>query len=300
MTATAPLQQLLAGDVQVGRDLGEERIEISPELVRWYIEAVESEHPWYTGDSPFGEPIAPALVLHNAPYRRPLNWYLPNLYGNLHAKMAWELFRPIPVGATVLRHGTVVDRYLRRDREFVVAEAEIEDEQGRLYCRTRTTQSFLADPSIGGTVVERGRERQEGRQFRPDEPAGEVLEAIEGKRHLVTAEQCDRFSNDRRNYHNDVAEAEKLGFREVVVQGTLSICFLSDMLTERFGEGWFLGGRLNVNLVNVLWAGEAVRARGVVRSCVREGSVQRVQLDVWTEKDDGTRTIAGTASAIVP
>lgn len=300
MTTTATLQELLAGDVQVGRDLGEERIEISAELVRWYVEAVEAEHPWYTGDSPFGGPIAPALVLHNAPYRRPTNWYLPNLYGNLHAKMAWELFRPIPVGATVLRHGVVVDRYQKRDRDFVVAEAEIADEQGRLYSRTRTTQSFLADPSASGTVVERGREQQAGRQFRAVPAPSGALESIEGNRHLVTPQQCDRFSSDHRNYHNDVAEAAKLGFREVVVQGTLSICFLSDMLTERFGEGWFLGGRLSVNLVNVLWAGEAVRARGVVRERSREGSVQRVQLDVWTEKDDGTRTIAGTASAIVP
>jgi acyl dehydratase len=299
MTTTAPLQDVMEREVQVGRDLGEEQIEISAELVRWYIEAVETEHPWYTGASPFGGPIAPALVLHNAPYRRPLNWYLPNLYGNLHAKMAWELFRPIPVGSTVLRHGTVVDRYLKRDREFMVAEAEIEDEHGRLYCRTRSTQSFLANPSVTGTVVERGRETESGRQFRVEEPAGDVLAEIEGKRHLVTPQQCDRFSNDRRNYHNDVEEAAKLGFREVVVQGTLSICFLSDMLTERYGEGWFLGGRLSVNLVNVLWAGEAVRARGAVRGRTREGSVQREQLDVWTEKDDGTRTIAGSASAIV-
>lgn len=300
MTAAARLQEVIAGDVQVGRDLGEERIEVSPELVRWYMEAVEAEHPWYTGASPFGGPIAPALVLHNAPYRRPLNWYLPNLYGNLHAKMAWELFRPVPVGATVLRHGTVVDRYQKRDRDFVVAEAEIEDEQGRLCARTRTTQSFLADPSTTGTVVDRGRERQAGRQFRAEPVAGEVLEELTGARHLVTPQQCDRFSSDRRNYHNDVAEAAKLGFREVVVQGTLSICFISDLLTERYSEGWFLGGRMNLNLVNVLWAGEAVRARGVVRSRSREGSVQREQLEVWTEKDDGTRTIAGTASAIAP
>ncbi|HZU75267.1 MAG TPA: hypothetical protein VFA70_00780 [Dehalococcoidia bacterium] len=299
MTATDTLAARLARDVQVGTDTGDEAIAITPELVQWYVEAVEADHPWYHGDSPFGGPVAPALVLHNAPYRSLNLWYLPNRYGNLHAKMQWELFRPLMVGSTVFRSGVVVDRYLRRDRDFVVAESELRDEQGRLCARTRTTQSFLADPERTGIVVERGREQRRDRPFQPAEAPSEALRSIAGPRHLVTAEQCHRFSGGRPNYHNDAAEAEKLGFREVVVQGTLSICFLSDMMTEAYGEGWWLGGRIQLNLVNILWAGEAVQAKGIVRERVREGSVWREHLDVWTEKDDGTRTIAGTASAIV-
>ncbi|MHB8577579.1 MAG: hypothetical protein ACYDCQ_19880 [Dehalococcoidia bacterium] len=298
MTTTAGLLSAIGADVQVGQDMGREEIPITPELVRWYEEAVETSHPWYAGDSPFGGPVAPALVLHNPQYRSSREWYLPNLFGNLHAKMAWQLFRPVPVGATLVRRGTVLERYLKRDREFVVAEAQLFGEDGALCARTQTWQSFLADPSVTGIVIDRGREHAAGRAFVPAEPRGEALRLVEGARHVVTPEQCNRFSSDRRNYHNDPAEAEKLGFKEVVVQGTLSVCFISDMMTQVYGEGWFLGGRMQLNLVNVLWAGEAVRARGVVRSRVREGRVWREQLDVWTEKDDGTKTIAGSASAV--
>ncbi len=72
-------------EVYVGRDYGGREVEITPELVRHYAEAVGDENPWYFGDSPFGGPVAPALILHSEVYRD-ISWYLPNIYGNLHAK----------------------------------------------------------------------------------------------------------------------------------------------------------------------------------------------------------------------
>jgi hypothetical protein len=299
MTSSETLAATIKADVQVGSSTGDELVEITPELVNWYVEAIESDHAWYHGESPFGGPIAPALILPSAPYRSANLWYLPNRYGNLHAKMQWELFRPINVGEFIARSGVVVDRYLKRDRDFVVAESELRDEQGLLVARTRATQSFLADQSRTGIIVERGREQQADRAFKAPEAAAEGEQPIEGRRHVVTLDQCNRFSGGRPNYHNDPKEAEKLGFREVVVQGTLSICFLSDLMTDTYEAGWWLGGRMQLNLVNVLWAGEAVQAKGIVRQRTREGSVWREHLDIWTEKDDGTRTIAGTASAVL-
>ncbi len=304
MTATQSLAELRGQASYVGQDLGVERHRITPELVRWYIETIGDDHPWYTGPSPFGGPVAPALVIHNPAYggqgeglavRRSELWYLPNRYGNLHAKQQWEFFRPVPVGETLRSRAMVVDRYLKRDREFVTAEAWLLDGDDRVTARVRSTQSFLADPSRTGVVVDRDREKRSDRRFDLD---GESLEEIAGRRVVVTPEMCDRFTGERRNYHNDVAEAEKLGFKEIVVQGTLSTCFLAEMMTRRFGEGFFLGGRLAMTFVNVLWAGEAVTPKAAVRSRTREGSLWRTNLDVWTEKDDGTKTIVGTASAL--
>lgn len=305
MTTQTPLVKLRELGTHVGQDLGVEDLLITPELVRWYIDTIGDDHPWYTGASPFGGPVAPALLIHNPAYggqsmsvgaRRSERWYLPNRYGNLHAKQQWELFRAVPVGETLRSHALIVDRYLKRDREFVTAEATQFDSTGCAVSRVRSTQSFLADTSVTGVVVDRTREKRPDRSF--DLGSGEVLEQISGRRVVVTPEMCDRFTGDRRNYHNDVVEAEKLGFKEVVVQGTLSTCFLAELMTRRFGEGFFLGGRLAMTFVNVLWAGEAVTPKGAVRSRTREGNLQRVTLDLWTEKDDGTKTIVATASAL--
>jgi acyl dehydratase len=296
--AMATLRELRENEVHVGQDLGAEEYAVTPELVRWYVDAVEDDHAWYHGASPFGGPVAPALLFHNPNYmngRRNL-WYLPNIYGNLHAKQHWDLFAPMLVGESVQNRGVVVDRYLKRDREYVVAEGTLSDLTGRPLARVRSTQSFLPDSMRSGTVVEQSRPVAQGK--RPEAEAVGDNQQIAGRRHLVDAGQCDRFVGEVRNYHNDAAESKKLGFPGIVVVGSLSTCFVSDMMTHEFGEGWWCGGRMDLNFINVLWAGEAVTARGAVRERTREGSLWRTHLDVWTEKDDGTKTTAGTASAL--
>jgi hypothetical protein len=103
------------------------------------------------------------------------------------------------------------------------------------------------------------------------------------------------------NYHNDVEEAKKTGFPDIVVQGMMPVCFLSEFMTRRFGEGWYAGGRMSVNLVNVLWGGDgAAVCRGVVREYTPEGARRRAHCDIWAEKPDGTKIIVGAASAVVP
>jgi hypothetical protein len=71
----------------------------------------------------------------------------------------------------------------------------------------------------------------------------------------------------------------------------MPLCFISEMMTDRYGAGWYVGGRMTVNLVNVLWQGETVTARGIVRDLVEEGAAHRANLQVWCEKLDGTKIV---------
>ncbi len=284
-------------NVYVGRYQGERTVEIGPELVEQYSGSVDDHHSWYTGPSPFGGPVAPALVLHSEVYRT-LDWYLPQVYGNLHARQEWDLFQPVMVGDSVTTRSVVIDRYIKRDREYVVNEVTCFGQDGRTLNRGRTHQSFLLDraPQLG-VVVDKEREKRPERRF--DVAEGEVLEEVAGRAKEITLEMCVRFSGPRKNYHNDVEEARKLGFPDIVVQGMMPLCFMSEMMTNRFGEGWFAGGRMNVNLVNVVWRGDVLTCGGIVRAVVPEGSRQRAQLQVWCEKADGTKVVVGGASAII-
>jgi len=54
-----------------------------------------------------------------------------------------------------------------------------------------------------------------------------------------------------------------------------------------------------VNLVNVLCPDEPLTSRAAVRELTPEGARQRAHLEVWCEQDDGTKTVVGTASAVV-
>ena len=285
------------GEVPVGLDLGARSYEITPELIRDYTEAVNDRHPWYDGPSSFGGPVAPALILHSAVYQFG-GWYLPNIYGNLHARQEWDFFAPIMAGDQVTARSTIIDRYSKRGRDYVVNEVQLCAEDGRLLSRGRTHQSFLVEEPRRELAVDKKREKAPERRF--ETGAGEFEEQIEPLEKTVTLEMCRRFTPGT-NYHNDREEAKKLGFPDIVVQGMMPICFVSELMTRRFGEGWFAGGRISVNLVNVLWGSDdGVVCRGLVREFTQEGTRRRAHCEVWAEKQDGTKVTVGTASAVVP
>jgi acyl dehydratase len=276
-----------SGEVRVGQDVGGRTFAVTRDAVERYRLGTASDvdtHGW-----------APALVFHSEVYRD-LGWYLPNLIGNLHARQEWDVYRPLRVGETLRSRTTVVERYRKRDREYVVAEVVITDEHGRWLQRSRTHQSFLATTPARDTVVDREREKRPDRRF----ALPEVGEPITLASRPITHAMCEAFSGPAKTYHTDVEMARALGFPDIVVQGMLSVCFVADLMTKRYGRGFFDGGHLDVRLVNVVWPGDAIATLGRVREVVGEGSRRRAHVDVWCEKGDGTVTLVGTASALQP
>lgn len=280
-------------DVHVGRYYGEREITITPELVKHYADSVQDFNPWYFGESPFGGPVAPALILHSEVYRT-IDWYL-SIFGNLHARQEWELFAPIMVGDTVIARRQIIDRYTRRDREYLVSETATHGADGRILNRGRTHQSFLVHTDAGGDVVDKKREKRSDRSFEAEDE--NVLKELSIAEKEITLEMCQKFSGPHKNYHNDREQARMLGFPDIVVQGMMSLCFISEMMTGRFGEGWFSGGKMNLALVNVLWQGERVTTRGNVTEELAEGARKRLGVRVWCEKADATKFVVGSASA---
>ncbi|HYL58874.1 MAG TPA: MaoC family dehydratase N-terminal domain-containing protein, partial [Candidatus Acidoferrales bacterium] len=147
-------------EVYVGRDYGGAAYDITPEFVAKYIAGTGDDNPWYRGESPLSRPLAPALILYDGVYRT-LEWYLPNLYGNLHARQEWELFAPVTVSERLTTRSVIIDRYLKRDREYLVNEVLVTNAAGQLVSRSRTHQSFLIPEQTGkaGFVVDRAREK---------------------------------------------------------------------------------------------------------------------------------------------
>jgi len=286
---------LMGEPAYVGRHCGARRYDVTPEVVAFYAEALEDRHPLQAE-------CAPPLLYHSECYQHVGQWYLKNLFGNLHAQQDWELFGPIPVGARVRTRSTIVDRYTKRGRDYVVNETDVlADDDGRLLVRGRTHQSFLpprregAEPGGDFVVDETTARRKEPRPAFPT-ATGEDLEPATV---TIDARRCWMFSGPGRNYHTDAEQAQKLGFPTIVVQGMMSTCFVSRVMQARFGAGWLRGGRMSVKLTNVIWVDEVVTTRARVREEVPEGGATRVHCDVWGEKADGTRTLVGTASAVV-
>lgn len=285
-----------AKEIYVGRDFGGTEYEITPDVIENYIAATGDDHPWYRGKSPLGYPIAPALVVHSAVFRT-FDWYLPNVFGNLHARQEWEGFSPIRVGETLHSRSVVIERYTKRDREYVVNEVLLFGADGRVVQRSRTHQSFLIaqDAGGGGFAVDRDREKSSARVFKVGERGGE---AIDAPTRPISQAMCMAFSGPGVNYHTDAEAARKLGFPDIVVQGMWSVCLIAEMMTRRFGMGFIVGGKFDLRLVNVLWVDEISGAHGRIIERRPEGKRTRAVVEVWCEKADGTKTIVGTASAL--
>jgi len=289
---TAEAYQRPSG-VHVGQDLGGRTYTIAPADIEHHRAGTLDGNEWYRGESPFGAAVAPALLYHSEVYQD-LSWYLPNIFGNLHARQEWELFSPLRVGANVRSRVTVVERYRKRDRLYVVAEVLWTSEDGRWLQRSRTHQSFLADDPAGAMVVDKAREKRSDRRFELPTEGEEIAPGVR----TVTMDMCKAFSGPHRNYHNDREMAQALGFPDVVVQGMMAICGMSDTLGASFGAGWQHGGKLDLRLVNVVWLNDVLTTKGRVREVVAEGSRKRALLDVWCEKADGTIALIGSASAL--
>ena len=280
-------------EIFVGRDFGGIDFAIDAGAIENYIAATGDDNPWYRGNSPLGGPVAPTLTIHSAVFRN-REWYLPNIFGNLHARQEWQGFAPIRPGDKLHTRSVIIDRYLKRDREYVVNECLILDAAGQVIQRSRTHQSFLINQA-GGVAVDRDREKSSARSFKIGERNGELIAT---PMRTISQAMCMAFSGPGLNYHTDADAARKLGFPAIVVQGMWSVCMIAEMMTQRFGLGFMVGGRFDLRLVNVLWAEETSGAKGRIVDRHPEGARTRAEVEVWCEKADGTKTIVGTASAI--
>ncbi len=286
---------LMGEPAYVGRHCGSNVYTIDEKTVAFYQDALGDAHPLH-------ERFAPPLLHHSECYEHLGQWYLKNLFGNLHGQQDWSMFAPIPVGSKVRTRSTIIDRYHKRGRDWVVNETDLMSaepgDEGRLLVRGRTYQSFLPpkdDADDDGFVVDEKTAKK--KTPRPPFPTAEGPDLASVEK-VIDDRRCWMFSGPGKNYHTDREEAKKLGFPNIVVQGMMSTCFLSQVMQDHFGMGWLEGGRMSVKLTNVLWVDETVHAHAKIRDEITEGMKQRVVCDVWVEKTDGTRVILGEASAL--
>ncbi len=283
----------MAQDVYSGKDLGSLDLTITEEMVQHYIKGLDEPNPWYTTDSPFGGPVAPVIIFQDVSSRFK-GWYLENLFGNLWMRQEWNVYAPTRVGQTLHCSARVADRYRKRDREVVAQDVTVRDQAGNLVAHGIHHQSFLP-AQTRGEVALRDPRAKEGARKHP-EPQGEPL-ALELKK-AFTEEMCDAFFFASRNYHNDKEESKKLGFRDIVVGGRMTLSCVTELLTRHFGRGFYEGGRVDVKFTNVLWPNEPFTTRGVITGRRTEHGQTYADAAVFCEKADGTKIIVGTASAL--
>lgn len=128
----------------------------------------------------------------------------------------------------------------------------------------------------------------------------EVGQELASLKKEISLDRLRLFSGwTNRNIHTDWEYAEKGGLPAPIAQGLMSHAYLSEMLTNFFGESWLKGGKLSVAFLHYTLPGDIITAKGVVRNKTTEGSAVRFEVEVWCENQSGKKTVTGTATVLV-
>ena len=104
--------------------------------------------------------------------------------------------------------------------------------------------------------------------------------------------------DEEENIHDD-ATAQRLGFQRGFVAFGQSLGWMSRMLLDYFGPAYVESGRFECRFRSPIFDDDDVAIRGEITERVEEPGGVRLVCDVWIEKEDGTRAVVGTASALV-
>ncbi len=134
-------------NIEVGEELGKKEVLITDEMIQACANAIESKHPWYFEDSPFGGRIAPPTIFDNDTLRMLDESY--DRFGSIHSRQVWEFKNPARSGKKVTLSVRIIDRYVKRDRGYVTMELVAVDEDGLEICRGRHTSLIGLEERIG-------------------------------------------------------------------------------------------------------------------------------------------------------
>lgn len=294
-------------NVEIGEQFGPIDLVVDDHRLKSYAYAIDAYHPRYSVESPLGERIAPSALLVNPLLSLYQLRYDRTTVMGLHAHEELELYGPVKLGQQVSLQATFTDKYVRRGKGYTVLTSEARSESGELLIRARQTEVFRIPSGLvpGQRTAAPSGEMVTGhipatapmvKHASRQTPVGAV---VPPKSRLITHEQVSVYSFGWRNIHTDREFAVAAGLEGPIAQGAMSTCYLSEMLTDLFGELWFSSGCTSHAFIKPVYIGDTITTQGVVRELVEEPEGMRLVLQVWCRNQKGELTTVGTASALV-
>jgi len=123
--------------IPIGMDLGtlemtldEETVKNRTELVQWQARGLAEK-----GFAP------PGLTISQ--HARMKFEALPEMKASIWAKSEQEFLKPMKLGSKIFIRGRVVDKYVKRGRNYMVTDLETVDEAGDILLRSRETAVYV-------------------------------------------------------------------------------------------------------------------------------------------------------------
>jgi hypothetical protein len=122
----------------IGLELGPLEIMLDDDTVNARLELVQ-----WKNREPLDElgVTPPGVTITNHALMKFMAW--PDLRVSIWAKSEHEFLKPLKVGSKVIIRGKVVDKYVKRGRNYLVADYETVDEDGEVLMRSRETGVYV-------------------------------------------------------------------------------------------------------------------------------------------------------------
>lgn len=291
--------------LEVGQAFRSDERLLRPQDVEAYAYAVDDHDPWFFEPGPFGSPIAhPTILANQALFLRHNHYMVP---AGLHARMTYEFLAPIRLGTRARTLGTMVDKYWRRDKPYMVTGYETVDEPGVPFVRGQFVQMLFANttaprpgsgpkPEPAHLAIDSGIASAQGRTG--SLAVGETLPELVRE---VTQRKIDIYSGVKPgSIHTDPEWAAAKGFTATIAQGMMSTAYVSTMLTQAAGTGFIVGGTIDCRFLRPVLCGDVLTVTGTVLGFAPDPSGRpRVHVSVAARNQRGEETLGGTASALV-
>lgn len=284
------------------------KYKVDDHKIKTYAFTQNDYHPWYFNDSPFGKRIGHASILGNDLLSLFLTEYDPNSIIGLHTQEEMWFHNPVFVDEEVTLEGEYTEKYEKRNKGYVVMNAEARGADGRLLVKHRGIEIMRIH--AGSVVAKKTAKVEEdvvtgeyNKNIEPAESAKIDLKVGTLVKPLVketSPEQAAVFSwagKYFKNIHNNMEQAEKAGLDLPLVQGQQQVGYLIEMLTNFFKEKWFYSGWIRVKFIRPVKVGETVTCKAVIKEFIEDNGKVKMKLDVWVENEEGEMTIIGWASS---
>ena len=122
----------------IGLEMGPLEIVLDNETIKKRVELVQWENR---------EPLdkfsvtPPGITIANHARMKFMAW--PDLRASIWAKSEHEFLKPMKVGSRIFIRGKIVEKYVKRDRNYVVADYETVDEAGEVLMKSRETAVYV-------------------------------------------------------------------------------------------------------------------------------------------------------------
>ena len=117
----------------------------------------------------------------------------------------------------------------------------------------------------------------------------------------MTQEKINKYVSTAEDYnpiHVDIEYAKKTPFKSTIAPGYQCMAYFSEMMSRDFGEGWYIGGTMELRLVKPVKPGDLLNTVGRVVEKKEEAQGNRVICEIRMTNQNGEDVMTGTASAL--